>query len=47
MEAINQVFSANEVEIKHKSLEAITLLRQADSILNKICNYIEDCSLYL
>jgi hypothetical protein len=30
MEAVNQVFGANKVEIKQKSLEAIRLLRQAD-----------------
>ena len=37
VEAINQVFGANEVEIKQKSLEALRLLRQADHALDKIC----------
>jgi hypothetical protein len=37
VEADNQVFGANEVEIKQKSLEAIRLLRQADQTLYKIC----------
>jgi hypothetical protein len=33
VEAVNQVFGANEVEIKWKSLEALRLLRQADQAL--------------
>jgi hypothetical protein len=37
VEAVNQAFSASELEIKLKFLEAITLIRQADSTLNKIC----------
>jgi hypothetical protein len=36
MEAVNQVFGANEVEIKQKSLEAFRLLMQADHALDKI-----------
>ncbi len=37
MEADNQVFGANEAEIKQKSLEAIRLLRQANQAVDKIC----------
>jgi hypothetical protein len=37
VEAVNQVFGANKVEIKQKSLEAPRLLRQADHALDKIC----------
>jgi hypothetical protein len=44
VEAVNQAFGTNEGEIKQRSLEAIRLLRQADSVLTKICNYIEDCT---
>jgi hypothetical protein len=44
MEAVNQVFGANEMEIKRKSLEALRLLRQADQALEAICNNIADCT---
>jgi hypothetical protein len=37
MEAVNQVFGVNKVEIKQKSLEALRLLRQADHAQDKIC----------
>ncbi len=37
VEAVNQVFGANKVEIKQKSLEGLRLLRQADRALDKIC----------
>jgi hypothetical protein len=51
VEAVNQAFGANEEEIKQKSLEvpveASRLLRQADSVLNKIHDYIEDCTAYV
>ncbi len=47
MEAASQVFGANEKEIKRKSLEAIRLLRQADFVLNKIHDLIEDCTAYV
>jgi hypothetical protein len=42
MEAVNQLFGAKEVEIKHKMLEALRLLRQADHALNKVCKYFDD-----
>jgi hypothetical protein len=44
MEAINQIFGKNKVEIKRKSLEALRLLRQADQALDKICKFIADCT---
>ena len=47
VEAINQVFGANEVEIKRKSLEALRLLRQADHALDKIHEYFADCTEYV
>jgi hypothetical protein len=34
VEAVNQVFGTNEVEIKRKSLEDLRLLRQADQVLD-------------
>ncbi len=40
VEAVNQVFGANKVEIKQKSLEALRLLRQADHALDKICKHL-------
>ncbi len=42
VEAVNQVFGANEVEIKWKSLEACRLLRQADQALDKIFKFLAD-----
>jgi hypothetical protein len=42
VEAVNQAFGANDGEIKQESLKAIMLLRQADSDLSKICDYVED-----
>ncbi len=42
MKAVNQVFGANEVEIKWKSLEALRLLRQADQALDKIGKFFAD-----
>ena len=47
VEAVNQVFGANKVEIKQKSLEALRLLRQADHALDKICKYLADCTEYM
>ncbi len=44
MEAVNQVFGANEVEIKQKTLEALRLLRQASHALDKIHEYLADCT---
>jgi hypothetical protein len=44
VEAVNQVFGVNEVEIKQKYLEALRLLRQADQALDKICKFIADCT---
>ncbi len=42
MEAVNQLFGVNEVEIKQKTLEALRLLRQADFSLNKVCKYFDN-----
>ncbi len=42
VEAVNQLFGTNEVEIKQKSLEALRLFRQADQALDKICKFIAD-----
>ncbi len=42
MDAVNQLFGANKVEIKQKMLEALRLLRQADHALNKVCKYFDN-----
>jgi hypothetical protein len=42
VEAVNQLFGANKVDIKQKMLEALRLLRQADHALNKVCKYFND-----
>jgi hypothetical protein len=47
VEDVNQVFGANEVEIKQKSLEARRLLMQADQALDKIFKFIADCTEYV
>jgi hypothetical protein len=47
LEAVNQLFRANEVEIKQKSLEALRLLRQADHALDKIHKYLADSTEYV
>jgi hypothetical protein len=47
VEAVNQAFGTNEVEIKHKSLKAIRLLRQADCVIEKIRGYIDDSTAYV
>jgi hypothetical protein len=47
VDAVNQVFGANKVEIMQKSLEALRLLRQADQALDKICKYLTDCTEYV
>jgi hypothetical protein len=41
-EAVNQLFGANEVEIKQKMLQALRLLRQADHALNKVFEYFDE-----
>ncbi len=47
VEAVNQIFGTNEVEIKWKSLEALRLLRQADQALDEIHKFITDCTEYM
>jgi hypothetical protein len=42
MEAFDQLFGANDVEIKQKTLEAVRLLRQADQALNEVCKYFDN-----
>jgi hypothetical protein len=42
VEAVNQLFGANKVEIKQKMLEALRLLRQADHVLNEVREYFAD-----
>ncbi len=40
--AVDQLFGANEVEIKQKTLEALRLLRQADQALNEVRKYFDN-----
>ncbi len=42
VEAANQLFRANKVEIKQKMREALRLLRQADHALDKVGEYFDD-----
>ena len=42
VDAVNQLFGANKVEIKQKMLEALRLLRQADHALDKVCGYFSN-----
>ncbi len=47
VDAVDEAFDTNKVEMKHKSLKAIRLLRQADPVLKEICKYIDDCTSYV
>jgi hypothetical protein len=47
VEAVNQVFEANKMEIKQKFLDALRLLRQADHALGKICEHLADHTEYV
>jgi hypothetical protein len=42
MEAVNQLCKVNKVDIKQKTLEALTLLRQADHALDEVCKYFDN-----
>ena len=42
MEADDQLYGANKVEINQKILGALRLLRQADQALDKVCKYSDD-----
>jgi hypothetical protein len=42
VEAVDQLFGANDVEIKQKMLEALRLLRQTDQALDEVCKYFDD-----
>jgi hypothetical protein len=42
VEAVNQLFGANKLEIKQKMLESLRLLRQADHTLDKVCKYFDN-----
>ncbi len=44
MEAVNQLFGANKVEIKQKMPEALRLLRQAEHALDKVHEYFDNLS---
>jgi hypothetical protein len=47
VEAVNQVFTANKMEIKLKTLEALRIIRQADHVLDKICKCFADSTDYV
>jgi hypothetical protein len=42
VEAVDQLFGANKVEIKQKMLEALRLLRGADQALDEVCEYFDN-----
>ncbi len=42
MEAVDQLFRVNKVEIKQKMLEALRLLRQADQALDEVRKYFDN-----
>jgi hypothetical protein len=42
VEAVDQLFRANEVEIKQKMLEALRLLKQADQALDEVREYFDN-----
>jgi hypothetical protein len=47
VEAVNQVFGLNVVEIKWKSTEALRLLKWADRAQDEIHKFIADCTEYV
>jgi hypothetical protein len=42
VEAVNQLFGANKVEVKQKMLEALRLLWQADQALYEVHKYFNN-----
>jgi hypothetical protein len=42
VEAVNQLFGANKVEIKQMTLEVLRLLKQAHQALDEVCKYFKD-----
>jgi hypothetical protein len=42
MEAVDELFGANEVEIKQKMLEDLRLIWQADHALDKVPKYFDN-----
>ncbi len=42
VEAVDQLFVANKMEIKQKMLEAFRLIKQADHALDKVCEYFDN-----
>ncbi len=42
MEAVDQLFGVNKVEIKQKTLEALRLLKRSDQALDEVCKYFYD-----
>jgi hypothetical protein len=42
LEAVDQLFGANDVEIKQKTLEALGLLRKADHVLDEVRKYFDN-----
>jgi hypothetical protein len=47
MEAVDQSFGANKVEIKQNTLEALRLLRQADQALDEVRKYFNDLTKHM
>jgi hypothetical protein len=47
VDAVDQVFGANEVKIKRKSLDALRLLRQADQAPDKIHEFLANHAEYM
>jgi hypothetical protein len=42
MEAVDQLFGANKVEIKQKTFAALRLLRRADQALDQVFEYFNN-----
>jgi hypothetical protein len=42
VEAVDELFGANKVEIKQKTLAALRLLRQADQALDEVFEYFNN-----
>jgi hypothetical protein len=47
METVNWAFDVKKEDIEQKSLKAMSLLRQAESALDKICAYTDELSAFV
>jgi hypothetical protein len=47
IDSVNMAFGTNNASIKQKSLRAVQLLRDAESVVKKMRNFIDDCTVFV